>query len=348
MLANAQPSQGSSHKWSFAGARSPVGPEDPAAPACFAQLVLTQQRKSPRCDGAGRGEAVEQIQPGLIIPNGERKGRTPLGGRHPASARRACQARGASRSRRTGPCGLRRPPSRPTPLHRVPRRHPAPTMIWLYVAAAAAGLRPVGAYRTPAVYRVEPGTGVGQAPPPGPGRARRPRQVGLVAVRNRLGEHTSNETGDLAGPNPVDRGKKGSKIHLITERTGLPLSIRISAANMHDSQGLQPRVRGIPPIRSRRGPRRRRPAKLHADKGCDYEHLRRRLRCRHRRIESSRRLGCHRWTVERTVAWLAGCRRLHRRYEGKAAHFLAFAGIAATLICYRRLVAWPKAVPRLR
>ncbi|GGJ63869.1 hypothetical protein GCM10010121_088170 [Streptomyces brasiliensis] len=54
-------------------------------------------------------------------------------------------------------------------------------------------------------------------------------------------------------------------------------------------------------------------------------------------VESSQRLGRHRWTVERTVAWLAGCRRLHRRYERKAEHFLAFAGIAATLICYCRL-----------
>jgi hypothetical protein len=35
------------------------------------------------------------------------------------------------------------------------------------------------------------------------------------------------------------------------------------------------------------------------------------------------------------VAWLAGCRRLHRRYERKAARFLAFAGIAAAFICYR-------------
>jgi hypothetical protein len=33
-------------------------------------------------------------------------------------------------------------------------------------------------------------------------------------------------------------------------------------------------VAGIPPIRSRRGPRRRRPAKLHADKAYDYAHLR--------------------------------------------------------------------------
>lgn len=37
------------------------------------------------------------------------------------------------------------------------------------------------------------------------------------------------------------------------------------------------------------------------------------------------------------MAWLAGCRRLHRRYERKAEHFLAFAAIACTLICYRRL-----------
>ncbi|MET7909765.1 transposase, partial [Streptomyces avermitilis] len=75
-----------------------------------------------------------------------------------------------------------------------------------------------------------------------------------------------------------------------------------------------------------------------------YDHLRRWLRkrgIRHRiarkGIESSKRLGRHRWVVERTVSWLAGCRRLHRRYERKAEHFLAFAGIAAALICHRRL-----------
>jgi transposase len=113
---------------------------------------------------------------------------------------------------------------------------------------------------------------------------------------------------------------------------------------MHDSQGLEPLVRGIPPIRSRRGPRRRKPGKLHGDKGYDYRHLRQWLRARgithrlaRRGVESSTRLGRHRWVVERSMAWLAGCRRLHRRYERKAEHFLAFAAIACTLICYRRL-----------
>ncbi|MEU7467605.1 IS5 family transposase [Streptomyces sp. NPDC044984] len=150
--------------------------------------------------------------------------------------------------------------------------------------------------------------------------------------------------GDLAGPNPVDRGKKGSKIHLVTERTGLPLSVGISAANTHDSLGLEPLIRGIPPIRSRRGPRRRRPSKLHADKGYDYDHLRMWLRSRRitpriarKGVEPSTRLGRHRWTVERTMSWLGGFRRLHRRYERKAGHFLASTGIAVAVICYRRL-----------
>lgn len=163
-------------------------------------------------------------------------------------------------------------------------------------------------------------------------------------MRDRLGQSAGRKRGPLTGPNPTDRGKLGSKIHLICDRNGLPLSLGISGANMHDSQGLEPLVRGIPPIRSRRGPRRRRPAKLHADKGYDYDHLRRWLRkrgIRHRiarkGVESSQRLGRHRWVVERTVSWLAGCRRLHRRYERKAEHFLAFVGIAATLIGYRRL-----------
>nr|WP_285509406.1 IS5 family transposase [Streptomyces sp. NBRC 13847] len=165
-----------------------------------------------------------------------------------------------------------------------------------------------------------------------------------AALRKKVRDLEEEREGDLTGPNPVDRGKKGSKIHLVTERSGLPLSIGISGANLHDSQAMEPLVRGIPPIRSHRGPRRRRPAKLHADKGYDYDHLRRWLRSwgiTHRiarkGIETSQRLGRHRWTIERTMAWLAGCRRLHRRYERKAEHFLAFTSIACTLICFRRL-----------
>ncbi|GAB2785528.1 hypothetical protein GCM10027091_18290 [Streptomyces daliensis] len=54
-------------------------------------------------------------------------------------------------------------------------------------------------------------------------------------------------------------------------------------------------------------------------------------------IEPSQRLGRHRWVVERTVSRLGGCRRLHRHYERRPEHFLAFVGIATALICHRRL-----------
>ncbi|GAB7035944.1 hypothetical protein JCM4914_74050 [Streptomyces platensis subsp. malvinus] len=161
---------------------------------------------------------------------------------------------------------------------------------------------------------------------------------------DRLRQPPGRKRGPLTGPNPTDRGKLGSKIHLITDRNGLPLSLGISGANMHDSQGREPLVRGLPPTRSLRGPRRRRPAKLHGDKSYDYDQLRRWLcsrgithRIARKGVESSQRLGRHHWVVERTVSWLAGCRRLHRRYERKAEHFLGFVGIADALINYRRL-----------
>ncbi|MFE9644800.1 hypothetical protein ACFYO0_11900 [Streptomyces sp. NPDC006365] len=32
--------------------------------------------------------------------------------------------------------------------------------------------------------------------------------------------------------------------------------------------------------------------------------------------------------LERTMVWLAGCRRLHGHYERKANHFLAFTSLA--------------------
>ena len=117
-----------------------------------------------------------------------------------------------------------------------------------------------------------------------------------------------------------------------------------SAANTHDSRALIPLVQAIPAIRSRRGPRRRRPGKLHADKGYDYPHLRTRLRSRRitprtarRGVETSTRLGRHRWVVERSLAWLTGYRRLTIRYERSARLFTAFLTLAATLTCYKKL-----------
>ncbi|MEV5729112.1 MULTISPECIES: transposase [Streptomyces] len=52
------------------------------------------------------------------------------------------------------------------------------------------------------------------------------------------------------------------------------------------------------------------------------------LRVARKGTDSRQRLGRHRWTIERAMAWLAGCRRPHRRHERKAGRFLAFARVA--------------------
>ncbi|WP_443064612.1 IS5 family transposase [Streptomyces sp. NBC_00582] len=150
--------------------------------------------------------------------------------------------------------------------------------------------------------------------------------------------------GTLTGPNPVDRGKKGSKLHVLSEAQGIPLAVAVSGANTHDSMVLKPLIRGTPAVRSRRGPRRLRPVKLRADKAYfSAEHLtwlrERGLVPRIARpgIESSERLGRHRWKIERSIAWLFGFRRLTVRYERKGSHFLALLGLAAALTYYKKL-----------
>jgi hypothetical protein len=54
-------------------------------------------------------------------------------------------------------------------------------------------------------------------------------------------------------------------------------------------------------------------------------------------IETSDKLGRHRWVIERTLAWLTGYRRLTLRYERNASHFLAYLTLAATITCYKKL-----------
>src|SRR6266536_1807455 len=69
--------------------------------------------------------------------------------------------------------------------------------------------------------------------------------------------------------------------HLLVDRGGVPLAAGLSAANTHDSVLLEAMVDAVPAVRGPRGrpgrPRKR-PAKLHGDKGYDYLRCRRALR----------------------------------------------------------------------
>ncbi len=133
----------------------------------------------------------------------------------------------------------------------------------------------------------------------------------------------------------------------MVDRNGIPLAVRLSAANAHDSTQLLPLVDAIPPIigpRGRPGRPRKRPAKLRGGKAYDSLELRRALRARgitpriaRRGVDSSERLGRHRWVVERSLAWLLGCRRLGVRYERRADILQGLLHLACALTCLRFL-----------
>jgi transposase len=153
--------------------------------------------------------------------------------------------------------------------------------------------------------------------------------------------------GEQTGKDPTNRGKLGTKRHVVVDRQGVPLAVTITGANVHDSKRLEEALDAIPPLRlpgKRRGRPRQRPVKLHADKGYDSSRCRRALRSRgiipriaRRGIASRERLGRYRWVVERTLSWLNRFRRLKVRYERRADIHEAFLCLGCALVCWKQL-----------
>jgi transposase len=177
-----------------------------------------------------------------------------------------------------------------------------------------------------------------------PRRASGRRSNRLESSESRRCKHCGEKRGEIIGPNPTDRGKPGSKRHLVVDRRGIPLAVMLSGANEHDSLFLEPLIDAIEPIRGRRGRPRQRPDKLHADKAYDADRCRRSLRLRgivpriaRKGVESKSSLGRYRWVVERTFAWLARYRRLSIRYEKRADIHEAFLVLGCALICFNFL-----------
>ena len=52
-----------------------------------------------------------------------------------------------------------------------------------------------------------------------------------------------------------------------------------------------------------------------------------------RRVDSSERLGRHRWVVEQSLAWLLGFRRLGTRYGRRADLLQRLLDLACALVC---------------
>jgi hypothetical protein len=122
------------------------------------------------------------------------------------------------------------------------------------------------------------------------------------------------------------------------------ISVGISAADTHDSQGLKPLAwypadplaarPASPPPEARCTATRATTTPSHAASCAAAGPPRASPR---RGIKRSDPLGQHRRLVEHAAAWLNEAHRLHCRCERKATRSPAFVGLAATLICHRKL-----------
>ncbi|WP_372481341.1 IS5 family transposase [Streptomyces flavotricini] len=150
--------------------------------------------------------------------------------------------------------------------------------------------------------------------------------------------------GNHVGPSPVDRARPGSKHHVIVDRWGTPLAVTLTGGNRHDVTQLLPLLDAIQPIRGLRGRPRRRPRRLYADRGYDFDKYRRLLWKRGIKSMIARRgaahgsgLGTVRWVAERAFAWLHQFKRLRTRYEQRADLHQGLLDLACGIICLRRL-----------
>lgn len=130
----------------------------------------------------------------------------------------------------------------------------------------------------------------------------------------------------------------------MADRRSTPLTVQVTGANRHDSVVFESLIDAVPAIKRPRGRPRRRPAKLHADKAYDLPRCRHALQARHittriarKGIDTSQKLGRHRWAVERTLAWLNQFRRLTIRYERRVDIHAAFLSLGCSLICVNAL-----------
>ena len=121
--------------------------------------------------------------------------------------------------------------------------------------------------------------------------------------------------GELTGPNPTDRAKRGTKYHLAVDGDGTPVACLATAANVNDTLVFERLFLAAFAVMARI-------QTVFADKGYDAEHHR--TLCRafqvnpliHKRgLPHGSGLGNQRWPVERSLSWLLENKRLRLRYN---------------------------------
>lgn len=150
--------------------------------------------------------------------------------------------------------------------------------------------------------------------------------------------------GEQTGANPTDRGKKGTKRHLLTEAHGLPIGLTVTGANTHDKRQVEAVLETmplLPPFTDEENPQH-----YCADKGYDYQDVRWVIRCygyedhiksRSQEAQDLKMPGyrARRWVCERTHSWMNRFRRVLIRWEKKISNYQAFLHLVCALIVWK-------------
>src|SRR4051794_10669136 len=143
--------------------------------------------------------------------------------------------------------------------------------------------------------------------------------------------------GELTGPNPTDRGKAGTKYHVVVATDGLPLGVIPSAANVHDTRLFPHLLRLALAVCAAVG-------RLYADAA--YHSADNRALCAREGVQPRIRemgqphgsgLGAVRCVVEHDCAWLLANKRLDRRQDRLGRVILALLTAACIFITANRI-----------
>jgi putative transposase len=152
--------------------------------------------------------------------------------------------------------------------------------------------------------------------------------------------------GEATGPNPTDRGKRGTKRSVLTEANGIIVGLAVDGANRNDFKMMRETILGIPITRPEPVTWRTEQG-MCLDKGYDYEEARALLRefrftahirCRGEEAKALKKEAgekARRWVVERAHSWLNRFRRLLVRWEKRADTYMAMLHVSLGIITLR-------------
>jgi putative transposase len=149
--------------------------------------------------------------------------------------------------------------------------------------------------------------------------------------------------GDDTGRNPTDRGKLGTKRHVLADERGVPIAVETSGANVNDGQMVEQTLDAIPGVLQEEGAG---PENLCMDKAYDSKKIDDAVESRGINPHTRRRgepplIGSYkgkarRWVVERTNSWHNRFRGLLVRWERKGQNYRGLVLLASGIIAFQQ------------